>query len=221
MANADESRDEIELIRDARADPQALAALFTRHRDRLWRMVRVRLDRRLLGRVDPDDVLQEAYLDAAKRIGHFQSGDGASFFIWLRLIVGQTLIDVHRRHLGTRARDAGREITLHGRHAPCPDATSASLAGELIAQLTPPSQAAVRAETASRLEAALDDLEPIDREVLVLRHFEELTNGEVADVLGIQAKAASIRYVRAVARLKAILARFPEFAESEREEGRA
>ena len=98
-------------------------------------------------------------------------------------------------------------------HGTCPDASSASFAGELMAQLTPPSQAAIRAEAASRLEAALDGMEPIDREVLILRHFEELTNAETAQVLGIQPKAASIRYVRAVARLKAVLSQFPEFSD--------
>ena len=206
-------RDEADLIRALRDDPEALAELFTRHRDRLWRMVDVRLDRRLHGRVDPDDVLQEAYLDASRRIDHFRRDDGPSFFIWLRLIVGQTLVDVHRRHLGAKARAAGREVALHG--AGAGDDTSASLAGGLMAQLTPPSRAAMRAEAASRLETALLGMEPIDREVLLLRHFEELSNGEVAEVLGIQVKAASIRYVRAVARLKVILAQFPEFGDLE------
>jgi RNA polymerase sigma-70 factor (ECF subfamily) len=204
-----DGREEAVLIGSLRADPTALAELFTRHRERLWRMVNVRLDRRLHGRVDPDDVLQEAYLDAARRVEYFTRDDGPSFFIWLRLIVGQTLVDVHRRHLGAQARAAGREVALHG----APDATSASLAGGLMASLTPPSRAAMRAEASSRLEACLDTMEPIDREVLVLRHFEELSNGEVAEVLGIQPKAASIRYVRAVARLKTILSQFPEFDE--------
>jgi RNA polymerase sigma-70 factor, ECF subfamily len=175
-------------------------------------MVHVRLDRRLHGRVDPDDVLQEAFLDAAKRLSHFTREDGQSFYVWLRLIVGQTLIDVHRRHLGAQGRAAGREVAFQGGGG-APGASSASLAGELIAQLTPPSRAAIRAEAASRLEDALDGMEPIDREVLILRHFEELANGEVAQVLGIQPKAASIRYVRAIARLKAILSQFPEFGE--------
>lgn len=188
-------------------DAEALAGVFAAHRDRLWRTVRIRLDRRLIGRVDPDDVLQDAYLDASRRLSHYREDQGSPF-LWLRLIVGQTLADVHRRHLGTLARDAGREVPV----GDWPDATSANLAGALAADLTPPSQAAIRAEMAGRIEMALDAMPAIDREVLVLRHFEELTNGEVAQVLGLQAKAASVRYIRAAARLKAILAEFPEFS---------
>jgi RNA polymerase sigma-70 factor (ECF subfamily) len=192
-------------------DERALAALFSKERDRLWRMVQARLDRRLRGRVDPDDILQEAYLDATRRLAHFASEGSMSFFLWLRLIVGQTMVDVHRRHLEARMRDAGRDVSIARGGAP--GASSASLAGYLVAHLTSPSQAAMRAEMEAQLGQAIDSLDPIDREVLVLRHFEELTNGEVAEVLGLQAKAASIRYVRAVARLKAILTRFPGFAD--------
>jgi RNA polymerase sigma-70 factor (ECF subfamily) len=202
--------DEETLIRTLRTDEQALAELFARHRDRLWRMVRVRLDPRLLSRVDPEDVLQEAYIDAARRVEHFKREDVPSFFLWLRLIVGQTMVDLHRRHLGAQARNAGREVSIQG--PAYLNASSASLAGELIAELTTPSQAAIRAEAAQRLETAIEGLEPIDREVLTLRHFEELTNNEVAHVLSIQPKAASIRYIRAVARLKTVLEQFPEFA---------
>lgn len=192
-------------------DERALAELFSHERDRLWRMVQARLDRRLRGRVDPDDILQEAYLDATRRISHFAAEPVMSFFLWLRLIVGQTLVDVHRRHLEAQKRDAGRDVSM-GRGAN-PGASSASLAGYLVAHLTSPSQAAIRAEMEDQLGRAIDSLDPIDREVLVLRHFEELTNGEVAEVLGLQVKAASIRYVRAVARLKVILDRFPGFAD--------
>lgn len=192
-------------------DESGLAALFAQHRDRLWRTVRVRLDRRLVGRVDPDDVLQEAFLDASKRVGHYRPESGPPF-LWLRMIVGQTLADTHRRHLGTRARDAGREVAIAEPRG-VPDATSACLAAELVAGLTSPSVAAMRAELAGLLESALEAMDPIDREVLVLRHFEELTNGEAAQVLGITGKAASIRYVRAAARLKTILARIPDFAD--------
>jgi RNA polymerase sigma-70 factor (ECF subfamily) len=192
-------------------DERALADLFSMERDRLWRMVQARLDRRLRGRVDPDDILQEAYLDATRRIAHFSSEPSMSFFLWLRLIVGQTLVDFHRRHLETQMRDAGRDVSIA--RGGSPGASSASLAGYLVAHLTSPSQAAMRAEMEAQLGQAIDRLDPIDREVLILRHFEELTNSEVAEVLGLQQKAASIRYVRAVARLKAILDRFPGFAD--------
>lgn len=195
----------------SRVDDARLAEEFDRHRDRLWRMVRVRLDRRLVGRVDPDDVLQEAYLDAAKRLEHYRRGESASFFVWLRLVVGQTLLDVQRRHLGTQKRDAGREVSIHAGRVP--DASSASMAGQLAGQLTSPSQAAARIEMERLLEAALDGMNPTDREVLVLRHFEELENNEVAEVLGISVKAASIRYVRAIGRLKAILEQLPDFGQ--------
>jgi RNA polymerase sigma-70 factor, ECF subfamily len=192
-------------------EERALAELFSRERDRLWRMVQARLDGRLRGRVDPDDILQEAYLDATRRISHFASEPSMSFFLWLRLIVGQTLVDVHRRHLDARMRDATRDVSIARRAGP--GSSSASLAGYLVAHLTSPSQAAMRAEMEAQLGQAIDSLEPIDREVLILRHFEELTNGEVAEVLGLQVKAASIRYVRAVARLKAVLTRFPGFSD--------
>lgn len=205
----DEPEDLADRVR--RGDERALGELFSRHRDRLWRMVRTRLDPRLRGRVDPDDILQEAYLDATRRLDHFARETGMSGFLWLRLIVGQTMIDVHRRHLDTQMRDAGRDVSIARKARP--EASSASMAGQLVAHLTSPSQAAIRAEMEDQLARAIDGLEPIDREVLTLRHFEDLSNGEVAEVLGLQPKAASIRYVRAAARLKAVLARAPGFAE--------
>lgn len=193
-------------------DEATLAEFFSRHRERLWRMVNFRLDRRLSGRVDADDVLQEAYLDAAQRIGHYVGDPSKSFFIWLRLVVGQTLVDVHRRHLGAQKRDANREVSIQPRFS---QATSVSLSFHLLAHLTSPSQAAVRAEMSQLVEQALDGMNPIDREVLALRHFEELTNAEVAEELGIEQKAASIRYVRAIARLKGVLSHIPGFFDTE------
>jgi RNA polymerase sigma-70 factor (ECF subfamily) len=191
-------------------DETALAEAFSLHRDRLWRMIRFRMDARLASRVDADDVLQEAYLAAAQRLEHFLDKPEASLFLWLRQIAGQTLIDVHRRHIGAKMRDAGREVSLHVR---VPQATSISLAAQLLGRLTSPSQAALRDELAVQLEQALAQMEPIDQEVLALRHFEELSNREVAEVLGIQQKAASIRYVRAITRLKNILEKIPGFEE--------
>lgn len=208
MIENDESSDEL-LARLQIGDMTALGELFSLNRERLWRMVNFRLDQRLRGRVDADDVLQEAYLDAAQRIEHFLNNTTMSFFVWLRQIVLQTMIDLHRQHLGAQMRNAAREVSLHG--AAYPQATSISLAAHLLGNITSPSQAAMREEVSHQLEEALDSMSEIDREVLALRHFEELTNSEVAEVLGIQQKAASIRYVRAVARLRDILVQVPGF----------
>jgi RNA polymerase sigma-70 factor (ECF subfamily) len=184
-------------------DLQALGELFSGHRERLGRLVSFRLSPRLAGRVDVDDVLQESYLAAAARLEHFLANPAGSFFVWLRLVVLQTLTDLHRLHLGAQRRDAHREIELQA--APWSPATSACLAAQLLGNLTSPSQAAIRAERAGQLEVALEAMETIDREVLALRHFEELSNQETAEVLGIEPKAASIRYVRALKRLKDIM----------------
>ncbi len=196
-----------------RGDTEALAELFSCHRERLWKLVAFRLHPRLNGRVDADDVLQEAYLAAAERLGHFAENSSGSCFIWLRLVVLQTLTDLHRRHLGAQMRDAHREIPLQ--FAPAGHSTSASLAAQFLGDFTTPSLAAMREEMAARLEIALDGMNPVDREVLALRHFEELTNQEAAEVLGLEEKAASIRYVRAVKRLKEILSATSGFLERE------
>ena len=193
------------------ADTAALAEAFVMHRQRLWRIVNFRLDRRMAGRVDPDDVLQEAYLAAAKRIEHYGKDKFSSPFLWLRIIVQQTLIDVHRRHIGAQARDAGREVPIFGRY---PQATSASLSIHLVGDWTSPSQAAARGELLDRVQAAIATMNSMDQEILALRHFEELTNGEVAEALHIEPKAASIRYVRALRRLKEVLTGFPGILEA-------
>ena len=206
MAHAEGQSDDV-LLRAKDGDEQAVAELYSQHRQRLWRMVHFRLDQRLRGRVDADDILQEAYLEAVKRIRHFKDDTTTSFFVWLRMIVMQTLIDVHRRHLGAKMRDAGREVSIAG--SQYSQTTTASLAVHLVGHLTSPSQAAMREEMFGRLESTIGDMDPIDREVLALRHFEELTNGEVAEVLGITQDAASIRYVRAIRRLRDILSQVP------------
>lgn len=211
MTSSDGLSDEL-VSRLLEGNEEVLADLFSAHRDRLWRMVNFRLDRRLAGRVDADDILQEAYLAASQRIGHYLKNPTNSFFVWLRLITRQTLVDVHRRHLGAKMRNAGRETANRPGY---PMATSISLVAQLLGSMTSPSQAAVKAEMTRQLEVAIEEMDPIDREVLALRHFEELTNSEVAEWLDIQQKAASIRYVRAVTRLKDILARVPGFFDSQ------
>src|SRR5690242_10158075 len=199
-----------DLVRRAtRGDQAALAELFAHHRGRLRQMVRLRLDRRLQGRVDPSDVLQDAFLDVARRAPEYVADPRLPFFLWLRLLTGQRLLMVHRRHLGAQMRDAGQEVSLY--RGPLPQASSASLAAHLLGRLTTPSQAAVRAEMQLRLQEALNQMDPLDREVLALRHFEELSNSETAAVLGLQKAAASNRYVRALRRLKEVLSSMPGF----------
>jgi len=202
--------DETRLLLRAKAgDQQALAALFARYRDRLRRMVRLRLDRRIAGRIDASDVLQDAYLDVARRFPEYAASPTVPFYLWLRALTGQRLVDLHRRHLGAQMRDAGQEVSLY--RGALPTASSASLAQQLLAGLTSPTQAAIRAEMQVRLQEALNCMDPIDREVVVLRHFEELTNVEAAELLGIETSAASKRYIRAIRRLKAILDAVPGF----------
>jgi RNA polymerase sigma-70 factor (ECF subfamily) len=197
------------LQRAMAGDAQALSELFSRYRERLRRMVRLRLDRRLYGRLDPSDVLQDAYLDVARRFPEYTAKPTLPFFLWLRSLTGQRLIDLHRQHLGAQMRDAGQEVSLY--RGALPPASSASLANQLLGRLTSPTQAAVRAEMQIRLQEALNAMDPLDREVVVLRHFEELSNAETAEVLGIQKSAASKRYIRAIQRLKDILDSVPGF----------
>ncbi len=191
----------------AAGNESVLGDLFALHRDRLWRMVNFRLDHRLTGRIDADDILQEAYVEAARRISHY-AHDGQSFYVWLRLVVMQTMVDLHRHHVGAQKRDIRREQPKRPAY---PEATSVSLIRHLVGEISTPSQIAVKAESLRQLEEALEQMDPIDQEVLALRHFEELTNTEVSELLGIEQKAASIRYVRAIARLRKVLARLPGF----------
>ena len=212
QAMTDNPGDTDDLIRRVSAgDRGALADLFARHRDRLRRMVRLRLDRRLQGRLDPSDVLQEAQIDVLRRAGEYAANPTLPPFLWLRLITGQRLSALHRRHLGAQMRDAGQEVSLH--RGALPQADSVSLAEMLLGRLTSPTRAAQRAEMRIRLQEALNSLEPIDREVLTLRHFEELSNAETAAVLGLQKSAACNRYLRALKRLKEILSAMPGFFE--------
>lgn len=190
-------------------DEQALAELFTIHRDRLRRMVEFRMDRRLQGRVDASDIVQEAYIDASQRVRHYAQKPEMSSFVWLRQITTQRLIDVHRRHLDAQMRDARQEVSIH--RGDLAGTTSASIVAELVGQFASPSELAMHAELLDQLENALEGMDPIDREVLALRHFEELTNNEVAQVLDITKSAASNRYVRALGRLRSVLEEIPGF----------
>ncbi|MGQ0636848.1 MAG: sigma-70 family RNA polymerase sigma factor [Planctomycetaceae bacterium] len=194
-------------------DRDALAEIFGMYRDRLRRIVSFRLDPRLATRVDLDDVLQDIYLNAQQRQQYVLRESSGGLFVWFRLITQQTLADLHRRHLGTQARDVGRERTL--RVSSDAGATSFAMSSLLLGHLTSPSQAMLRKELSEQLDAALQSMSELDREVLVLRHFEEMTNGETARLLGITEQAASVRYVRALGRLQRILEAIPGFAEGQ------
>jgi RNA polymerase sigma-70 factor (ECF subfamily) len=188
----------------AGGDQEALADLFSRHREALRRMVTWRLDRRLNGRVDASDVLQDVYIDASQRVGRYLENPSIPFLLWLRLLAARRLLELHRQHLGARMRDASLEISLE--HGHWPPTNPECLAAHLTGHLTSPVQAAMRAEQEARLAEALGRMDVKDREVLVLRHFDELSNDQVAALFGIHKAAASRRYVRALERLRAILA---------------
>jgi len=198
MDDAEELSALLELA--AAGDETAVDDLFARYRKRLKRMVRLRLSRHLQGRIDDSDILQEAYLEAGKGLREYLRDRPLPFFLWLRHIAGQKLIDAHRRHLGAQMRDASCELSLH--RGPMPAASSESLAAHMLGRLTSPSQAAIKAEARLRVQEALNAMEPIDREVLALRHFEQLSNAEAAKALELNESTASSRYLRALRKLK-------------------
>ena len=173
-----------------------------------WRKwSRARLNRGLQGRVDPSDVLQETFLDLAAQIANYPGPDAMSPFLWLRLLTGQRLAQVHRRHLGAAKRSAGREVAIGGAGGAAAD--SGSMADQFAASMTTASRALDRGERADLVRGAIDALDPLDREIISLRGFEGLTNGEAAAVLGLAKAAASNRYVRAMARLQDAMRQIP------------
>ena len=211
MSDSGNISEERLLDRASGGEEDARGQLFACYRDRLRRMVLLRMDRRLQGRLDASDVLQETYLTFAKRLSEYAAERPMPLFLWLRLITGQKLTDLHRQHLGAKMRTAAQEVSLN--QGAMPSATSISIAAQLLGKLPSPSQAARWAETKRSLQNALNNMEPIDRKVLALRHFEGLNNSETAEVLGIKKSAASNRYVRALQRLKQILSVLPGFAD--------
>jgi RNA polymerase sigma-70 factor (ECF subfamily) len=176
-------------------------------RQRLKRMVRLRLNRQLQGRVDESDIVQDALLDAARHLDEYLANPPMPFYLWLRHIAGRKLIDAHRRHLGAKQRDAAQEVSLH--HGALPAADSISLAAQLLGKLTGPASAAIKAEMRLRVQEVLNSMDPVDREVLALRHFEQMSNAEVAQLLDLGESAASSRYLRALKRLKDELKQIP------------
>ena len=187
----------------ADGDSDALGELFEPNRAQLRRMIELRIDPRVRQRVDVSDVIQEAFLDAARQLPDYVDDPRLPFHLWLRMVTGGRLMQVHRYHLDAKKRDV--RLELRPGRADMPAATSVALAQQLTRTGTSPSGAAIRAEERERLEGALTQMKELDREVLALRHFERLTNGEVAQLLELSEQAASARYVRAVERLSELL----------------
>jgi len=194
---------ELLLRKAAQGDRESCGALLNKHRDRLVRMVALRLDQRLRGRLDPSDVVQEACLEATARLPEYLAKPDVPFFLWLRFLTGQRVSILHRHHLGAHMRAAGKEVPLELLGAPA--TTSAALANCLAANDPRPSEIAMQGETRRIYQAVLDSLDPIDREVLALRHVEQLSNVETAKVLNLKESAASKRYIRAIERLREAL----------------
>ena len=168
-------------------------------RPRLARMIDLRMHPLVRGRLDVHDVLQEAFVEIVERIREYTAEREVTFYVWVRFLVGQRLSQLHRRHLGAQARDVRRERPV------VPEASSIAIASAFLDPGPTPSRQAIGGERRRALEEGLEQLKPLDREVLALRHFEELSNREVAQTLRIADSAASVRYVRALERLRGLL----------------
>lgn len=207
---SDESGEISALLEQASTgDESALNELFDRYRDRLKRMVRLRMSRRMQARLDDSDVLQEAFLELSKKLDDYLTNPRIPFFVWLRHMTGLKLHELHRHHLGTRLRDADLEMSLH--RGGIPQANSFSLAAQLLGKLTSPSQTASKAEMRIMIQEALNCMDPIDREILALKHFEQLSTSEIAAALGMSKAGAGSRYLRAIKRLRETLSQIPGF----------
>jgi RNA polymerase sigma-70 factor (ECF subfamily) len=177
-----------------------VAELLEEFRGRISRMLAVRMNPRLRGRLDASDVIQDTFMEVHSRLDEYRERNNMPFFLWVRFLAGQKLTQMHRRHLGAGQRDARRELPDALRSMP--GATTATLAGCLMSSGITPSEVAMRLEDEERLVEVLDGMRELDREVLALRHFEGLSNLEVAALLEIEPSAASRRYVRALARMQ-------------------
>lgn len=192
-------------LSDETAIHEALETLFEEYRERLLRMIEVRLHPELRSQIDSSDVLQESFLEAFRQLTNKVSVPKSSPLIWLRLIVGQELISFHRRYLQAQKRNIAREVSINNQNPLLSD--SLSMSGVLVGKLTTPSVAARRQELIIRLRECLDELDPTDREIISLRHFEQLSNAETAEELKITPNTASVRYMRALKRFRDILKR--------------
>lgn len=206
------------VLLDATRDPagalETVSPVLESYRARIERMLRLRMDHRVAGRLSVSDVMQDAYVEIVRRLPAYldEPAGGAPgvrprmpFFLWVRFLAGQALAQAHRTHLGTAARDAGRETPLHAGGAP--EASSLMLANALVESDISPSGVAIREEEREALDGALSSLSAEDREVLFMRHFEQLSNQEIAALLDLTPGGASLRHLKALGRLQSALSR--------------
>ena len=181
-------------------DATAGQQLLSQHRDRLRRMVALRLDRRLAARVDPSDIVQEALAEADQRLADYLRDRPLPFYAWLRQFAWERIVKDYERHVRAQRRSVNREEAL-----PLPDESVLQLAQRLISSATSPSRHLLRDELRDQVRVALGCLKPRDREILVLRYLEGLSNAEAAAVLGIGENTAGMRHLRALERLRTLL----------------
>jgi RNA polymerase sigma-70 factor, ECF subfamily len=192
-----------QLLADAKVgDPRAVDRLLDRHREAVHRMVRMRLDRRILQRVDVSDVVQDVLVEANRRLQDYLQNPGMSFHLWIRQITRDRIIDAHRRHRASAKRSVDREQALAPQGE---DQSSVILAARLCDPGLTPAAAATRREMARQVERAMTQLGEPDYEIIVMRHYEQLSNQEVAHALELTEAAASMRYLRAIRRLRSLL----------------
>jgi RNA polymerase sigma-70 factor (ECF subfamily) len=200
-----DSQDTQALLDDVRAgDAEAVDRLLARHRAAVRKMVRLRMDPVLARRVDASDIAQDVLVEAHRRLKRYLKNPQMPFHLWLRQMAKDRLIDAHRRHRVAARRSIDREQPLNVR-LPRDDSTRSIAMAICDSQLTPAAAATWR-ELKRRFEEACRALEPQDQEIVVMRHFEQLTNSEVATALDLSPQAASMRYLRAMRRLRELLA---------------
>lgn len=202
----DAGETQILLRRVAEDDAGAAERLWESHRAPLRRMIDLRLDHVLGRRVDASDVVQDVLIKANQRLRDYLRNPAMPFHLWLRQIARDQMIDEHRRHRGAARRTLDREQPLA---TAFPDRSSLDLAAQLCDPELTPAAAALRGELQRRFQAALRQLDDDDREILLLRHFEQLSNGEAARALGLSEPAAGMRHLRALRRLRALLGEAP------------
>jgi len=199
-----------ELLRDAgNGNGEAVNRLLERHRDALRRLVRMRLDRAIAARVDASDIVQEVLLEASRRLPEYLKDPKLSFRLWLRQLAKDHLIDAHRRHRRAQRRSVDREQALAPQFA---DSSALDLAAQLRDGELTPAAATIRKELELRYLSALDQLDEVDAEIILMRHHEHLTSTEVAQALGLSTAAAGMRYMRALRRLGAMMGERPSGA---------